>query len=200
MTHREHLLGKALMTMLVALPLTAVLNPHMQLEGSTLLESPVMADVRETARTYRETVMQEARIITQWREKCGERVLAEPTFICPSFYDREAVRAFLMGTDKTATQSHAAAGTGSSTVALSITDLDEKDQALLRRYMNAHNCPSTLKNYSVKGFYELCLKTIFKSTSRDVRMGIGTKVQERFKQIKGSVDERRAARMKGKVQ
>lgn len=196
MTHRERILRNVFLTMLAAFPIAVITMPTVRLQGSVMPEQPVLEVVRDRARSYRATLMQEARMNSQLRDKCAEQVTKDPAFRCPDYHDRAAVRAFLLHPDADVV-AHAAADDDAS-MQLTVDSLDEKEQMLLRRYLNAHSCPSTLQQYNVEGFYELCLTMLYQTTSRDERMGVTEKVQERFKTVHDSVEERRARRMRAR--
>jgi len=54
---------------------------------------------------------------------------------------------------------------------LQVEDLGEKERHLLRRYQRANNCPSTLANYGLAGFFELC-KSVTKNPTTQSRRGL----------------------------
>ncbi|MBU0458923.1 hypothetical protein KJ652_03100 [Patescibacteria group bacterium] len=62
------------------------------------------------------------------------------------------------------------------TSSLTTDELGEKERHLLRRYMNANNCPETLKDYSLEGFYELCL-SVTKAPTTLPRQGLSNPIQ-----------------------
>ncbi|HCI04333.1 MAG: hypothetical protein QF755_04680 [Candidatus Peribacteraceae bacterium] len=54
---------------------------------------------------------------------------------------------------------------------LQIEELGEKERHLLRRYQRANNCPDTLVNYGLAGFYDLC-KSVTKNPTTESRRGL----------------------------
>ena len=43
---------------------------------------------------------------------------------------------------------------------LTTNDLSSQDRRMLRRYTRANMCPTTLKNFPIEGFYELCISIV----------------------------------------
>lgn len=193
MTNRERFLRNAILLLLAAFPVFLVTVERPALQGSTLTESPVMGQVRARAQTYRESLMQEARIVTQLRAKCDDRHSIDPTFVCPDYHDKAAVHMFLVNETSDVVTTHAAAGTDTS---LRVQDLSDYDQNLLTRYQNAGSCPMSLKNYSIAGFYDLCQSMLLKTTTREGRRGVLGKAEQRSQAIRSAVDARRAMRMR----
>ena len=54
---------------------------------------------------------------------------------------------------------------------LQVEELGEKERHLLRRYQRANNCPDTLVNYGLAGFYNLC-KSVTKNPTTKARRGL----------------------------
>lgn len=181
---------------LAALPLTFVtMQQSGGLTGSAVIAPPVIEgreNIRDRARAYRATAMQERRMFTQFREKCRDRASVDPTFVCPNYNDRSKVRQFLMSKFTVETPAHAAAP--STDVTLNENQLSDSDQYLMDRYQNAGTCPESLKNYT-PGFYDLCRRLLTKTTSRGERRGVLQKVEERFKVVKDAQNARKAARL-----
>ena len=57
------------------------------------------------------------------------------------------------------------------TSSLMVEDLGMEQRHLLRRYERANNCPETLRNYWLNGFYELCL-SVTKAPTTEPRRGL----------------------------
>ncbi|MBU0767117.1 hypothetical protein KKF55_05075 [Patescibacteria group bacterium] len=57
------------------------------------------------------------------------------------------------------------------TSSLMVEDLGMEQRHLLRRYERANNCPESLKNYWLEGFYELCL-SVTKAPTTEPRRGL----------------------------
>ncbi|MBI5156202.1 hypothetical protein HZA45_02920 [Candidatus Peregrinibacteria bacterium] len=178
----------------IALPLSLLMQlgafQSAHLTGSVTGTSAVK-NVRETARNYRATMIQETIRYQQVREKCSDRFRVDPTFVCPDFNDRSAIRAFLLSPE-TVAATHAAA-TEDEEVTLAYDGLADDDKSRMTRYLNAGTCPDSLKQYTA-GFYDLCKKMLTTTMTRGERRHI-PQMMEIQRKVKMTVEQRRLERL-----
>lgn len=193
MKNHIHTLRLVAIASVIALPLSLLMQlsalKSAHLTGTVATVAPV--NIRESARAYRSTIIQEAIRYTQVRAKCSERSMVDPTFVCPDFNDRDAIHTFLLSPE-TAEATHAAAASGSAAL-LTLNALSDDDQSRMTRFLNAGTCPESLKLYK-NGFYDLCKKLLLTTTTRAERRGIPEMVAVQ-KKVRAMSEQRRLERL-----
>lgn len=179
----------------IALPLSLLMQlgaiKSANLTGSVTTAPAAASDVRETARNYRATLLQEAIRYKQVREKCSDRHLVDPAFVCPDFNDREAIRVFLMSPE-TVAATHAAAAEDAK-ITITYEALSDDDKSRMTRYLNAGTCPDSLKQYTA-GFYDLCKLMLTTTLTRGERRHVPQMIETQRK-VKLLSEQRRLERL-----
>ncbi len=179
---------------LVALPLSLLMQLGALQAGhltGSVTDATAVKNVRETARSYRATIIQEAIRYEQVRDKCADRAQVDPKFVCPDFNDRAAIRAFLMSPETVAATHAAATNTG---ITLTYDGLADDDKSRMTRYLNAGTCPDSLKQYTA-GFYDLCKQMLITTMTRGERRHI-PQMMEIQRKVKMTVEQRRLERLR----
>lgn len=90
-------------------------------------------------------------------ERCRQHMRDDPTAVCPDMNDAKGLRPYLKAETTKAAEAPRAKG-------LSIADLSQQDERMLKRYQRSARCPEALNNY-LPGLYELCISIIAKDAA-----------------------------------
>ncbi len=163
---KSHYVLAGLLALVAAFPLVV------DTEGKVLLDASVTnlrEQVKENKDTFRNTRRdyEDAIALCSKRQKDGEDV------VCPDVNDPVGIQRFLKGLPS----EHEAAP--ATNVALKLSNLDDTQAGLLRRYQRAHACPDSMEEI-LPGFKALCL-----SLMPDVPAAITSVVHARVKATQG---------------
>ncbi len=113
-----------------------------------------LGDLRPFVLDYRPTLRLQRRAYFQAIDRCTDLRRMDSTVTCPDFNQESyELRAAAPAEPE---EVHASAPVSTITMQ----DLSDREESLLRRYIKTRACPESLKTFALQGFYELCLSLV----------------------------------------